>query len=112
MIDQASIDAIAYRVVELLRDEGNTKRVAHLIDAAEVARRFSVSKDYVYDHSADLGAVRLGVGPKAHLRFDPDVVAERLAPRPDPRAIASAPTTPRRQRRGVAVDLLPIRREP
>ena len=62
-----------------------------LIDAAAVARSFGVSRDWVYAHTDELGAVRLGSGPKARLRFDPEEVKERLA--------QSKPGTARRRRR-------------
>lgn len=50
-----------------------------LVTVAELARMLGVSSDYVYRHADDLGVVRLGLGPKARLRFDPAIVAERLS---------------------------------
>lgn len=80
-LDAASVEAVAARVVELLRLEepavGATD-TSELVDAAEVARRFGVSRDCVYAHADELGAVRVGAGPRPRLRFDPAVVAERL----------------------------------
>lgn len=80
-----------------------------LIDAAEVARRFGVSRDYTYEHAERLGALRLGDGPRARLRFDPRRVAEALgAPEPEP---APERTAPRRRRPTVDPEkLLPIKR--
>lgn len=102
-LDNASVEAVAQRVAELIRGEDVSPE---LVDASEVARRFGVSRDYVYEHSADLGAVKLGDGPKARLRFNPATVAERLnAPKPSP------PKAPRRHRRRASdIELLPIRR--
>jgi len=40
-----------------------------LVDAASVAEHLGVSRDYVYEHADDLGARRLGSGPRARLRF-------------------------------------------
>lgn len=68
-------ELVANRVAERLRGEFIGRE---LIDAAEVARRFSVSLDYVYDHADDLAVVRLGSGPKPRLRFDSAKVVERL----------------------------------
>lgn len=104
------IERIAERVVELLRDEGLAP--TGLVDAAEIARRFGLHRDTVYARADELGAIRLGDGPRARLRFDPVAVAERLgscaaeSPRPTP-----APS--RRRRRPTARDpeLLPIRRK-
>jgi hypothetical protein len=106
-LDDASVEAIARRVAELLSSEGGSEG---WIDAAEVARRFSFSRDFVYEHSAELGAVRIGSGPKARLRFDPNKVAEALGgsfereSRPKREAVRSV-------RRGRGVTLLPIRGE-
>jgi hypothetical protein len=37
-----------------------------------------VSRDYVYSHANELGAIRLGTGPKTRLRFDVETALERL----------------------------------
>lgn len=108
-LDDASIEAVALRVAELIRDEAVTGGSSgELVDAAEIARCFGVSRDWVYDHADELGAVRLGDGPKARLRFDPATVAERLGT-PDERSeVRRAASRPRR-RSTSTVDLLPIR---
>lgn len=66
------IEAIAQRVAELVRDP----ETAQFIDAAEVGRRFGVSREWVYAHAEELGAVRLGDGSRARMRFDVQKVAE------------------------------------
>jgi hypothetical protein len=76
-----------------------------LVDAAEIARRFGVSRDFVYDHADELGALRLGVGPKARLRFDPARVGSVL--RALPEKAVKPRRRPRRGQRNSA--LLPIR---
>lgn len=101
-LDPATIDAIAERVVELLREEGDAG--AELVDAAEIARRFGVSRDWVYEHADRLGAVRLGNGPRARLRFNPAHVAEALNFPTPPKPRRAKP----RQRRRADVELLPI----
>lgn len=75
-LDDASVEAIARRVVELVGSECGSK---DWIDVAEVARRLSVSRDYVYRHANELGARRVGDGSKSRLRFDPAEVAKRLS---------------------------------
>lgn len=100
------LEAVAYRVVEILE----RRRVApgELIDAGELARRFGVSRAWVYSNAELLGAIRLGGGRRARLRFDPYAVARALAgdnvaaPRP-----VRAPARQRMHRRPDAV-LLPI----
>ncbi len=69
-----SIEAIAQRVAELVR----APEAVQFIDAAEVARRFDVSRDYVYEHADELGAVRLGKGSRPRLKFDVKKVTERF----------------------------------
>lgn len=122
-LDEASIEAVAQRVVEMLSTDsaeaskrpadsaGETKGKPALLDTAATAERFAVSTEYLYAHADRLGAKRLGDGPKARLRFDPTVVEERLAA---DRPAQSAPTgadrrTRKRCRKQAAVDLLPVR---
>ena len=67
-LDDEDIEAVAARVVELLHEQpGATGR---LVDAATLARTLNVDRDWVYARARELGAVRLGAGPKARLRFD------------------------------------------
>lgn len=65
-----------------------------LISAAEVARRLGRSPDWVYAHADELGAIRLGDGPRPRLWFDPAEVKRRLAAPPT----APEPSKPRRPR--------------
>jgi hypothetical protein len=110
-LDPRSVEAVARRLVELIRDEVPNEQ---LIDAADVARRFGVARSWVYEHAAELGAVPLGSGTRPRLRFDPEIVSERLAARraADP----SAPPRPRkakpRRRRRTGFELLPIKGVP
>jgi hypothetical protein len=93
---------VANRVADLLRM--GQASAPELVDTAEIARRFGVSRDFVYDHAEDLGAVRLGNGPKARLRFDPAKVGRALQKPP------KKPTPqPRRRRTRPSSSLLPVR---
>lgn len=67
------VDAIAERVAELLRDDGGSSE-HRLVSAAEVARELNVGRQWVYEHAEELGARRLGDGPRARLRFDLETV--------------------------------------
>jgi hypothetical protein len=49
-----------------------------LLTAAEVARSYGVSAQWVRDHASDLGVLRLGDGPRPRLRFDAERVATAL----------------------------------
>lgn len=103
-LDPDSVNAVAERVVQLLRSGpvGVT-----MIDATEVARRLGVSPSYVYNHADDLGAVRLGDGPKPRLRFDPDKVTEAFAGS-SPSGSQHVRAAVRPVRRGREVPLLPV----
>src|SRR5215218_11380616 len=96
------VEAIAQRVAELLRAELHL--LPRLLTPNEVAERFAVSRTWVYEHATELGAVRLGDGPKARLRFDPDRVRQVLSRQPEPAPARPAKTARGRMRRG----LLPI----
>src|SRR2546421_216989 len=69
----ALVDLIAERVLELLGDQDGGE--IQLLTVAQVARRFQVHPSWVYANARRLGALRLGTGPKAPLRFDPRRVA-------------------------------------
>ncbi len=106
-LEDEAVEAIAQRVAEILRRDGLG---GALVDAAELARRLGVSRSTVYEYAGELGAIRIGAGARARLRFDP-----RSVPRPvtnqvvdkpatrRPRALRAARTRPR-------VELLPIKR--
>jgi len=53
-------------------------RNGQLVDTAAVAHHLGTSRGYVYEHADELGARRLGTGPKARLRFDLAGVDRRL----------------------------------
>lgn len=56
-----------------------------MIDSKEVARRFGLSRAWVYEHAGELGAVAIGDGPRPRLRFVPSLVAgARLSSLPQP----------------------------
>ena len=111
------VQAIALAVVALLPEQPAATAATALIDAAEVARRFGVSAEWARDHSEDLGAVRLGDGPRPRLRFDPARVSAALTGRSAGERSglraesAPAPNPPRRTRRrsGSVLDTLPVR---
>lgn len=79
-LDQASIDAIARRVVELLGGLPGRARLPART-AGEIAEQLGTSAEWVRANADELGGVRLGGGPKAPLRFDPEVVLEQLTAR-------------------------------
>jgi hypothetical protein len=102
------VDAIARRVVELLEgararagtaDPGADAEGACLT-VSQVAARYRVSRSWVYARQRELGAMRLGQGPRARLRFDPKVVAEAIAAFEGSRRPPEPPVAAPRGRRG------------
>jgi hypothetical protein len=106
------VDAVARRVVELLREEGAVSREGpRLLTVAAVSQEFGVSTDWVYANAGPLGAIRLGSGPRARLRFDRATIADRIAKIESHAARNRSPQRGKRRRgtrEGAAGDLLPI----
>ncbi len=76
-----AIEQIAQRVAQLLheRRETDTRPApARLLDAAQLARHLGVTRTWVYEHAHQLGAIRLGTGTKARLRFDLDTATTAI----------------------------------
>jgi predicted DNA-binding transcriptional regulator AlpA len=99
-------DAIVERVVEAIRAEGitpETPAVTAWLDAQEVAHRLGVSREWVYEHAAELGASRIGTGPRPRLRFPPHVL-DSPRERSTSAETASEPT----ERRSKPNGLIPI----
>ncbi len=87
-------------------------REATLVSASELALRLGVTRSFVYEHSAELGAISLGNGPRPRLRFDPEQAIACYVSRrsPQPKTAQEAALRPRRRRlSGTKVELLPIR---
>jgi hypothetical protein len=73
------VEAVARRVVELIRTGGHPHGDRQLVDAATLAAELGVERSWVYAHRAELGAIQLGSGSKPRLRFDVEVAGELLA---------------------------------
>ena len=116
VLDEGQLEELARLVADRLAGQLEQRRAdGGLVTAGELAERLGVDRDFVYEHATRLGAVRLGAGPKARLRFDLGeaekaitCLSSRGSQAPDPApALASRPR--RRRRSGTTVDLLPIR---
>jgi hypothetical protein len=107
-LDLDLIEAIARRVADLLGQERRSGGAeVDLIDAAAVARRLGISRATVYAKAEQLGAIRLGEGKRARLRFDPTRLPSELARGLSPR---SRPRRRRSVRPRQKAPLLPINR--
>jgi len=73
-----------------------------MLTAREVGERYAIDVQWVREHATELGVVRLGQGPKAPLRFDPDAVTAHLA----------SCSTGRRAKEGGPPAREPIQRKP
>jgi hypothetical protein len=110
------LELLAELVAERLADTQSTPDVG-LVDARTLAARLGVARDFVYSHAGELGAVRLGEGPRARLRFDVERAAAALESCSAGRGsqpAESAVVGPVRHRRrasrsGSSARLLPIR---
>jgi hypothetical protein len=98
---------LATAIADAISDHAPRPAPAPLATADEAAAALGVTADYVRRHADELGALRVGDGPRPRLRFDLDRARAALAPKP-------APATPTRLRRASRphqpADLLPIRR--
>ena len=72
------IEAIALRVVALLKDEAaRPSATKEFPTASEIAERYGLSTDWVYKYATELGAVPLGNTKRPRLRF-PALTVERF----------------------------------
>jgi hypothetical protein len=107
-MSEQSIEQLATRVAEVLLAAGGKTAARRIVDARGVAETYGVSRDFVYSHADELGAIRLGPGPRARLRFDLVEVAARLsARRAVPTQQQHAPARRRPRRRVAPEHLIP-----
>lgn len=99
-------DLVAHRVTERVLERVapllglDSAAPEELVDAREIARRAGRSRWWVYEHAAELGAIKLGTGPNPRLAFSPARVQAYLAACTKPRDQQPAPVRvpPRRSR--------------
>lgn len=90
-------DALTQRLAPLLHHGDD------LVDAAGAATFLDVDREWVYQHAELLGAIRLGDGPRARLRFHKPTMLRRLQECP-----VTEPSKPR-PAADPKTDLLPIK---
>jgi len=112
-LDADDIEAVAVRIAELLAEQ--LAAAAAYVDAASLAQLLGVERRWVYARATELGAIRLGDGPRAPLRFDVRRVRETLAARNGvgPRPAAPSAQRPARARaRALPPGVKPVRARP
>lgn len=112
VLDPGQLEELAALVAERLAG----RRPGGLVDVHVVAGYLGVEAEYVYAHAVELGARRLGTGPRARLRFsldDVDAAISCTSGRESSGQVLPAPERKRRPRRrrssGTSAPLLPIR---
>ena len=101
-------DVVVRRVLDAIRAEGLTASANEpkaWLDANDVAKRLRVSREWVYEHAQELGAERIGTGPRPRLRFPPRVIEARDFKPPPSRNAAARSAQPQAKASG----LIPIR---
>ena len=111
LLDDAFVQRLATRIAEHLNQRDSTLGEAELLDAHAVARLLGCNRAFVYEHQVELGAVKLGRGSRARLRFEAERVKEFMVRQGEPRPSVAPPTRrPARRRRPTGkVELLPIK---
>lgn len=66
-LEDDEIIAAGERIAQLMV---STAPIRGFVNAQELAAELGVARDWVYANAQRLGAIRLGDGPKARLRFD------------------------------------------
>ncbi len=95
------------RLADLLAERLANSAHGELIDAAELAKRIGRSREFVYDHAAALGAVRLGAGARPRIMFRWPHVLDLVVADCKPRVPPQKPSA-RKSKRTRDVELLPI----
>jgi hypothetical protein len=107
--ERGEIEVLAQRLAELLENQAmESRQIGQLVDAAAVARLLGVSRATVYAKADELGAIRIGSGKRARLRFDPVwIIGDHLAASRDRNATPRRRPT-RRRSKLPSSELLPI----
>jgi hypothetical protein len=69
------VEQVAGRVAQLLRrqqqqEQSHASEPAGMLTVSELAQHLHLNRAWVYEHADELGAIRVGNGPKARIRFD------------------------------------------
>lgn len=110
-LESDQLDQLAILVADRLATRLAGDLSEELISPSELARRYGVTRSWAYEHADELGALRIGTGPRPRLRFRPAVVERVLAVRAEPETptMATPRSRPSRADRTAAgAPLLPV----
>ena len=99
-----AVEQVARRVAQLLHRQQENQQHAEtgepvgMVTVAEFAAYYKLSPAWVYEHSDELEATRIGSGPKARIRLDFQTAKAALA-RLNASSESAASTGPARKRR-------------
>lgn len=114
-----AVEQVATRVAQLLhrqQEDRERQRVSEptgMLTVSQLAQHLHLNRAWVYEHADELGAIRLGDGPKARLRFDLHTAKTALGRHQVGQAPAPAGVKTRKPTRLPATDetqLLEVRR--
>jgi hypothetical protein len=100
-----AVEQVATRVAQLLhrqQEDRERQRVSEpvgMFTVSQLAQHLHLNRAWVYEHADELGAIRLGDGPKARLRFDLHTAKTALGRQQADREPAPAAPKPRKPRR-------------
>jgi hypothetical protein len=103
-----AVEQVAARVAALLQRQQQsaetlgTKEQQGFLNVAQLARHLGLNPAWVYEHADELGAIRIGDGPKARIRFDLHTAKEALRQNQASRTPAPGNVKPRKPRRSPA----------
>jgi len=106
-----AVEQVAGRVVQLLhraqqnQQQAQTGEPVGMVTVAQFAAYYKLNPAWVYEHADELGATRIGSGPKARIRLDFQTAKAALAQHQTNRTPPPADATPRRPRQRPETDL-------
>jgi hypothetical protein len=68
-----AVEQVASRVAQLLhrqQQHQEQREMIGMLTVSQLAQHLSLNRAWVYEHAEELGAIRVGHGPKARIRFD------------------------------------------
>jgi hypothetical protein len=106
-----AVEHVASRVVQLLQRQQQNQQQAPtgepvgMVTVAQFAAYYKLNPAWVYEHADELGATRIGSGPKARIRLDFQTAKAALREIHAGREPARADARPRRSPRRPETDL-------